>query len=710
MPGYERFQRMGKEIYSSVKMGSLRVTWVDDGRAFEYSKDGKRLRYDIASGIAAEATNTAAAKSDTPLPAASRRARTEATEHPDRGRQYTTAISPDGNWKAIHRDRNLWLADLSTNAPSTNQLGVTTDGNAATRVKYATANWVYGEELYQTTAMWWSPDSQKVAFYRFDESQCLDYYLAMDETHVQNRLDTEPYMKAGAPNPVVDILIYDLKTKKTVKVDGRSGKPFDNSVVGHYLYGVSWSADSKSLLFHRTNRRQNILEICAADPENGHTRCIVRDTWPETWVENLPTMRFLKDGKRFILSSERTGWKNYYLYDLTGALLATLTANPFDAEDIVRVDEPAGLLYYTAHCGDNPMKLQLRRVTLDGHGDRQITDPAFHHSVDIAPDGQHFIDIAQTHNTPPTTSLRDTDGRLLAELARSDTTKFKKLGLRPVELLQFKAADGRTDLYGMLHFPSNFKKGRKYPLLISVYAGPATVGAHETFALPSSLTEFGFLVASFDSRSASGRGKRFLDAIYQKFGIVEIDDQAAGVRSLWNRSYVDKTRVGIQGTSYGGTASATCLLRYPEVFQAACANSAVTDFRNYDSIYTERYMWIPQESGAAYDAARVGTYATNLQGRLMIFYGTADNNVHPANAIQLAQALQQAGKSFEMQVGPDMGHTAVNRDRMMEFFIQNLVLDPPKPYRKPEPPAPTKPATVKPAESKAKANPSKTKH
>jgi len=209
---------------------------------------------------------------------------------------------------------------------------------------------------------------------------------------------------------------------------------------------------------------------------------------------------------------------------------------------------------------------------------------------------------------------------------------------------------------------------------VSVYAGPATGGAHETFTVPSSFTEYGFLYASFDSRSANGRGKRFLDSIYEKLGTVEIDDQAAGVKSLWTRRYVDKKRVGIFGTSYGGTASAMCLMRYPEVFKAACASAGVMDMRNYDTIYTERYLWLPQENKAAYDAAAVLSHVGNLKGRLMLFFGTADDNVHPSNTLQLAQALQRAGKSFELQVGPDQGHSGLNGDRMMEFFIENLVL------------------------------------
>jgi len=226
----------------------------------------------------------------------------------------------------------------------------------------------------------------------------------------------------------------------------------------------------------------------------------------------------------------------------------------------------------------------------------------------------------------------------------------------------------------MLHFPSNFKPYHKYPLLVTVYAGPSTTGARETFTMPNSLTELGFLVASFDSRSASGRGKRFLDAIYLKLGTVEIDDQAAGVRFLGNRRYVDKNRVGIFGTSYGGTASALCLLRYPDVFRAAASSSPVTDFRNYDTVYTERYMWVPQENSSGYDKGSLMTYAKVLKGDLMLYYGTADDNVHPSNMLQFVQSLQRAGKSFELQVGPDQGHGSMNRDRMMEFFIQHLVL------------------------------------
>ncbi|MFN7945283.1 MAG: DPP IV N-terminal domain-containing protein [Blastocatellia bacterium] len=666
LPGYEQYQKMSREIPGSVKPGVMTVKWLDGGQAFEFQKEGKNYRYDIAARTATETAATAAAETTR------QGGRRGMPGGPERGRQFASATSPDGKLKAFHRDRNLWLSEAS----GAGEFAVTTDGNEKARIKYGTASWVYGEELFQTTAMWWSPDSKKIAFYRFDESQVPDYFLQLNQTKLQSTMDIEAYPKAGVPNPVADILVYDVEAKKTVKLDVRDGKPFDNSVVGHYVYHVEWSPDGTEILCNRTNRRQNIMEFTACNPDTGKCRVIVHEEWLPSWTDNSPAMRFLKDGRRFIWASERTGWKNFHLYDLSGKHLATLTNHNFEVGNIVRVDEDNGVLFYQARSGDNPMKMQLHRVGLDGTGDKRLTDPAFNHTTDVAPDGKHFIDIAQTHDTPPVMRLVDGDGKVIEELGKSDTAKFDQLGLRRVELFKFRAADGVTELYGLLHRPSNFDPNKKYPLLVSVYAGPETNGARENFTLPNPLTEYGFLFATIDSRSAGGRGKKFLDAIYQKLGVTEIDDQAAGVRSLWDRPYVDKNRVGIFGTSYGGYASAMCLLRYPDVFQAASASSAVTAWNHYDTIYTERYMWIPQENKEGYEAGSAMNYADKLRGRLMIYYGTADNNVHPNNSMQLIQALGRAGKSFDVQVGPDMGHSGLRQDRMMEFFIENLVMKP----------------------------------
>jgi len=702
MPGYDQYQKMSRELGGAVRSGQLSVTWADDGKSFEYSRDGKRYRYDVATRKVAEAGDAAAQAGQ----GSGGRAAGGRGGAPARGRQITAVDSPDGALRAFYRDRNQYLSDASGG----NETPITTDGKGdPERIKYGTASWVYGEEFEQTTAMWWSPDSRKIAFYRFDEKQVPDYFLQMRQTQLYSEIDTEAYPKAGQPNPIVDLFVYDIATKKTARIDVRDGRPFDNTVVGHYVFRVSWSADSKELLFLRANRRQNILELAAANPGTGACRVIVHEEWPTGWVEYDPTMVFLKDGRRFIWESERTGWKNYYLYDLTGRFIGPITNYAaFEAASLVKIDETKNVLFLMARDGDNPLKLQLHRVGLDGRSDVRLTDPAFNHSVGncmppgaggrvgrggaaapgqrggqscgISPDNRFFVDVYQTHDQPPATRLVDAaNGKAVAELAASDLSRFTELGLKKAEMFTYRAADGKTTLRGVISFPSSFDPSRKYPTLVPVYGGPmfASDTPRETFVQPEPLTEYGFLIVNLDSRAAPGMGKRQLDSLYLKLGQVEMDDMAEGIKALWNRPYFDRERVGIYGTSYGGYSALMCVLRHPEAFRVGSASSAVTAWYNYDSIYTERYMWIPEENKEGYEKGSAMTYADKLNGRLLIYYGTADNNVHPTNSMQLIRALQTAGKSFEVMVGPDAGHSGVNQQRMMEFFIENLVVNKP---------------------------------
>jgi len=665
MPGYEQYAEIAPQIRRSVKSGRIAAEWAEDGKSFEYNWDGKRYRFDVKKKKAEE-IGEAGKEEDMYA-----RYRRMYANRPQRGRQYATETSQDKTLKAVYREGNVYITD----SVGGNEIAVTTEGSIEKRFTFGTATWVYGEELNQLHAMWWSPDNKKLAFYHFDMSEVRNYYLQYEQTEIYDSMNIEAYTKVGAINPVVELMIYDLETKKTITVDVRDGKPFDDNVVGHYVYKIEWAPDGTELLFHRTNRKQDVMEWTAANTETGKCRVVVREEWPASFTENTPFMQYLEDKNRFIWESERNGFKNYYLYDLEDGLINPITSHQFEVAGVIKIDEKKNQLYYMARSGDNHMKLQLHRCKLDGTNDVRLTDPAHNHTVQIAPNGKYFVDVAQTHNISPFTQLIDSKGKVISKIAESDLSKFEELGLKKVEIFTFTSADGETELHGMLHFPSNFDPNKKYPLLLSNYGGPATNAVRENFTTPNSLTEYGFLVANIDGRNAGWKGKKMLDKLYGNLSIVEQDDFAEGIKTLYDRPYFDKNRVGVFGTSYGGTTAAACILRHPEVFHAAVANSGVMDWRNYDNIYTERFMNLLENNPEGYEAANLRNYAENLEGKLMIYYGTTDNNVHPSNSLQLIQALQKANKSFEVQVGPDRGHTAVNRERMMEFFIQNLVLN-----------------------------------
>jgi dipeptidyl-peptidase 4 len=711
MPGVDAYGRMQERLSEAPAFtsGSLNVLWAADSQSFSYARDGRRHRFDIparrdevlADGAEGPAREIA---SGVAVPGTATRRGTPSGDPPstgvlipcpmlvvERGRQRACEASPDLTKKAYYRDRNLYVS----NADGSAEVAITSDGDERTRIKYGVASWVYGEELEQTTAIWWSPDSRKVAFYRFDESKVRDYYLTRDLTAIQSTVDVEAYPKAGTDNPVADVRVYDVASRQVTTLDVRDGRPFSDEVVGHYVYGITWSPDSREIRLFRADRRQQHLEYAGCSAETSRCRVIVREGTSTGWLERHPTLRNLTDGRRFILASDRTGWRNYFLVDVSSAQLAPITRlTRADAEAIVRVDEAAGVLYYMAHDEDHPLRLQLHRVGLDGRNDVRLTDPRYTHTVSLSPDGTFFVDVYQSHADPPASRLVDATGAVIAELATSDLSRFASLGLHPVEQFSYLAADGRTRLYGSIAFPSTFDPATHYPVLVPVYAGPESddLVPSERFVVPNPLTEYGFLVVTLQTRAAPGLGRKVLDSLYLKLGQTEVDDLAEGLKALRARPYVDAGRVGIYGTSYGGYAALMTLLRYPDLVDAASVSSAPTDWRHYDTIYTERYMWTPQGNSAGYDKGSAMTYVDRLRGRLLLYYGTADNNVHPSNTLQLLQAFGRVGKSVEVQVGADREHSAVPTSRMMEFFVENLIV---RPERLLAPPAsPARPAVA----------------
>ena len=664
-PGYEAYRKALSERGAGIS--TLRRAVWDEGSASWTARgdDDKWTRFDPRT--------KSFVPSDAPKPRAGAGGRGSA---PGRGRQYTESVSPTDGWKAVYRDRNVVLVspDGKTETP------ITTDGSAATRIKYGTASWVYGEELDQREAIWFSPDGRKVAFYRFDESKIPDYYVLLGEGKIQNELAVEAYPKAGAPNPVVDLLVYDRDTKTTTRVDVRAGaKDGDGSGddLGHYVYEIAWTGPGTLRLF-RMNRLQNALDICTADAATGALKVVRTERNPGGWTDYKPFNLYNGfgaaltplGGGRSLWLSEANGYRNLVAISLDGSAPATpITRGLFEVFRVVRVDDKRKEIWYEARSAPgHPYWMQLHRVGFDGTGDVRLTDPSIGHSVVVAGDGSGFADTAEAFDAAPKATLRDRDGKALADLGavseKAHAVRFSCL-----------AADGKTEIHGYYKLPSDYDPKKTYPLILDVYGGPESGTVREGFEDADPRTALGFVTAWVDGRGTAGRGRAFRQSVYRRLGGPEIDDQAAFVKALVAKGVVDPKRVGIVGTSYGGYASVLALLRYPEVFRCAVSGSPVTDWRNYDSTYTERYMGLPQENAKGYDLGSAMTYAKSLRGDLMLYFGTADDNVHPSNVYQLARALDRAGKRYDLSVGTDRGHSGPMRERELEYLVESLILD-----------------------------------
>lgn len=660
MPGYDKYTWMSQNLRDLVTGGVItQVQWSEDGSSLFYQKSDKHYRVDLKNLTITEI-------SEEERPEVAERPGGPRGRSAGRARQLTDAPSPDGKWTAYYRDFNVVLVNNETEE----EIPVTTTGTIDFR--FGTACWVYGEELNQGNAMWWSPDSRKLVFYEMDERHCDVYYLTESHTEVYPTLNVERYPTAGSDNPYAGLLVYDLEAGSTIRIQVGGDRE-------QYVYNIRFTPDGSELLFNRTNRHQNVLEVMAANLEIGSSRLVVKET-QETWQKNSPRMDYLKDGKRFIWETEKTGWRHYELRHLDGRLLNPITkVEEYPVERIVLFDEDAELFYYIANSGQLPINGHLHRVRLNGRNHTKLTSkPLNHRSVSISPDHKWIIVQYETIEIPPTTVLLDAKGKEVLVLGESDTSKAEEAGLVTPELFTFKADDGVTDLYGKLYKPAHFDPSRKYPLLISIYAGPSSRAVANSYSPGNALCEFGFLVAQIDSRGSSGRGKEFEGTGYLKLGIVEIKDQADGVRYLRQRPYIDGDRVGIFGHSYGGYMSALALVKFPDVFQVGSAGAPVTDWKNYDTIYTERYMRTPQENPDGYRDGSCLTYAGQLKGQLLLLHGLIDDNVHPSNTWHLVEEFQKANVPFDLMIYPRSRHGLIRSASNLryEYLIKHLKPEP----------------------------------
>ncbi len=492
LPGYAnsiKIRDARRELSGGGRVTGLE--WSADGKSVAYKKDGEKLQLELATYNVGPAVETPAYQP----PETSRAPRRGGV---GRAMQRTVEVSPDKKWKAVYRDYNVMLE--SNEDDDAEAITVTTDGNE--RLRYGTGCWVYGEELFQDEAMWWSPDSKLLVFYEMDEQHMQDYYLTLNNTRAYTKIQAVRYPKAGDDNPNVALLVYDLETKATKRLE-IDGEPMQ------YLFNIKFTPAGDELLVSRTNRLQNTLDILAVNPRSGDVRTVVSET-QETWQENKPLLQFLDDNQRFVWETEKNGYKHYELRNLAGELLNPLSkVDNYPCGGIVNIDEQAGWFYYTAFSAENPYNVQLHRVKLDGTQHQRLTSsPLSHSNFEIAPDHSHVVAVRQQLDVPPSTVVYNSDGKEVAVLNEGDTKGAEELGLSPPELFSFTSSDGTTEIFGTLHKPANFDPDKKYPLVIDVYGGPQSSAFRNSYQAANPMCELGFLIAKIGNRGTQGAARR----------------------------------------------------------------------------------------------------------------------------------------------------------------------------------------------------------
>jgi len=577
-------------------------------------------------------------------------------------------ISPDGQYVSFVRDHHLWLVSVADA-----KVRALTNSGGKEEIRKGELDWVYPEELDITTAYWWAPDSSAIAYLEMDERK-VETYPLVDFSSYQGAAEEERYPPAGGHNPVVRVLVAPIR--------GGEPRPMDTgSESDVYIPRVNWLVDSKHLAIQRLNREQTVLDLLIADASSGKSRSAitVKDQY---WINIGDDLRFLQDGKRFLWSDERSGYRHLYLYDLDGKQLAQLTKGDWEVFGIQAVDEAKGLVYFTA-AEKSPLERHLYRVAFDGTGLTRVTKEDGTHAFKASPDASAFLDTYSNSMNPPRQELIRADGSRIAIINEDKPAELAEYRLSPVEFLSVKAHDG-ISLNAMMIKPPDFDPGKKYPVLVFTYGGPhAQVVLNSwggsNFLWHQLMAQKGYIIFALDNRGSAGRGHLFEEPIHYRFGAQEMSDQRDGAQYLKSLPFVDPNRLGIWGWSYGGHMTLHAMFEDPEDFKAGFAGGPVTDWHYYDSIYTERYIGVLPQHEQSYEESSPIKTAGNLKGKLLIAHGTGDDNVHFANTLALIDELIESGKYVEVMPIPGRGHGVsdlaarrVLMTRVTQFFLDNL--------------------------------------
>jgi dipeptidyl-peptidase-4 len=590
-------------------------------------------------------------------------------------KQMYGSFSPDGNMVGYVRGNNIYILDLV----SGKEMQVTKDGKFNHIINGAT-DWVHEEEFAFSRAFFWSSDSKKIAYYKFDESKVKEFSFTEFNQALYPTEYKFKYPKAGEANSVVSIHTFDIAAASDKTMD--VGTETDQ-----YIPRIRWTADPNTLSILRMNRHQNKLDLLFAEANTGKTKVIYSESnksYLNIHESEGDYAHFTADNKSFFIMSEKDGFNHLYRYDMKGTLINQVTKGNWEVVKLQGIDEKSGLIYYTASESTATEK-DIYSVKFDGTAKTKISEAKGTHVPQFSKGMKYYVDTYSDANRPPVFVVCNSSGKQIRVM--EDNEKLAKVmqdyELSKKELFMFKTSEG-VDLNGWIMKPANFDASVKYPVLLTFYGGPGRTMVNNSFDTRDyfwhqMLNQKGYIVVCVDNRGTQYRGKAFMESTYKQLGKLEVADQIEAAKYLGSLPWVDKTRIGTFGWSFGGFLSSLCITKGADYFKAAIAVAPVTNWRYYDNIYTERFLALPQENPTGYDENSPINHVSKLKGKYLLIHGSGDDNVHVQNTMEMVNALVAANKQFDLFIYPDRNHSIIGGNtklhlytKMTDFILNNL--------------------------------------
>jgi len=571
-------------------------------------------------------------------------------------------FSPDGTKISYAFENNLYVYDIATK----NHTRITKDGKKNAIINGIT-DWVYEEEFAFVKAFDWNAGSDKIAFIRFDETNVPEFSMDMYNQGLYPTQSVFKYPKAGEKNAAVSLHIYDVKSGNTQKINLDNYSDF-------YIARMKWTNDANTLCAQVLNRHQDNLDLLFIDGNTGATKIVLNEK-DKAYVDVTDNLTFLKDNS-FIWTSEKDGFNHIYHYDKSGKLKNQITKGPWEVTSYYGFDEKNGMIYYQS-VENGSINRDVYAIKLNGSGKKRLTTQTGTNNATFSPNFQYFINSFSSAKNATKYTLNDSKtGNVIKTIVSNEEleAKLAAYNLPTKEFFELTTEKGHK-LNAWILKPKDFDPSKKYPVFMFQYSGPGSQqvdnGWNSTddywFAM---LTQQGYIVACVDGRGTGFKGAEFKKCTQKELGKYEVIDQIDAAKVIGNYSYVDKSRIGIFGWSYGGFMASNCIFQGADVFKTAIAVAPVTSWRNYDSVYTERYMQTPQENAGGYDNNSPITHVSKLKGNFLLIHGTADDNVHVQNTMKMIEALVQANKQFDWAIYPDKNHGIYGGKTRLQLYTK----------------------------------------